>query len=224
MSANGSANACHVVDGPFGPAALLPLQAGARGHQRIVAGPIGVLVVAPVGGDRAVDQPRVRLGQGRVVDPQPLRGPRGEALDQHVGLRGQREEACLVGLVLEVEHRAALAALPHLVAELAAERISGGRLDLGDLRALVCQEHRRHRTGDAPRQVKDAYSVQYARHCGAQDGRPKTRSALPLRILARSFSGMPALPNWSAITLRELGQQVAGCGKSVDQYRQSGPK
>ena len=73
------ADACHVVDGPFRPATLLPLQPRARGDQRVVAGAVGVLVVAAVGGDRAVDQARVRLGERRVVDPQPLRRRRARS-------------------------------------------------------------------------------------------------------------------------------------------------
>ncbi len=40
----------------------------------------------------------------------------------------------------------------------------------------------------------------------------------------RSFSGIPASANWLTTCLREWGQQVPGCGKSVDQYGQVGMK
>src|SRR4029077_4008687 len=34
------ADTCHMVDGPLGPAALFPLQAGACGHERVIPGAV----------------------------------------------------------------------------------------------------------------------------------------------------------------------------------------
>jgi hypothetical protein len=62
-----------------------------------------------------------------------------------------------------------------------------------------------------------------ARGCAAHVS-PNSLRPLVEVILTRSASGMPASRNWLTTCRRELGQQVAGCGKSVDQYRQSGPK
>ncbi len=94
-----------------------------------------------------------------VVDAEPGRGAGRIAFDQYVGGLDQGQEVFLVGFVLEVIHRAALAAVPDLVAKLVAERIAAGWLDLGYLGAIVGQQHRGHRTGDAPGEVENLQLV-----------------------------------------------------------------
>jgi len=54
--------------------------------------------------------------------------------------------------------------LPDLVAELTAERIAAGRLDLGDFGAVVTEQHRGHRTGNAPAQVQHLQILQNSCH------------------------------------------------------------
>ena len=145
-----------VIERAFRPAALFPVQARTRGNQRIVRGTIGMLVVAPVAGDRAVDQAWIYGRETRVVDTEALRHTGRETFDDDIGLTRQSQKARLVIGILEIQFGALLAAIPDLVAKLAAKRITTGRFDLGHLGAVVRQQHCRHRTGHPPGQIEHA--------------------------------------------------------------------
>ena len=107
-------------------------------------------VVAPVPGDRAVDDARVHGGDGLVADPEALGDPRPEALDDDVGALCQRECLRPIGVARQVEHHRALAAVPHEEAGLAAREVTAWRLDLHDVGAVVGEDHGRHRVRPSP--------------------------------------------------------------------------
>ncbi len=175
-----------VLQGGAAPALLVEEQAGARGNERVVPGPVAVAVAAPVPGDRAVHEARVRGAQGCVVDAESLGHAGGEAVDDDVGPGCQREELVAVAGRAQVEHRAALAAVPHARTRLGGERVAARRLDPGHHRAVVGEQHRGHRAGDAPRQVEDAQAVEHRGHVISY--RCQTRVALPATMSARSSS------------------------------------
>ena len=87
-----------------------------------------------------------------------------ETLDHAVRVRGEPPHRVAAGLRPEVEHRAALSALPDAVARLHPKGITAGRLDLGDQRAVVGEEHRRHGSGNAPGEVENTQTVENAWH------------------------------------------------------------
>jgi hypothetical protein len=107
-----------------------------------------------------VHEPGVGGEQRLVVDAEAGGRPRRPALDDDVGPAGEGEEALAVVVGGEVEHGPALAAVPHPAAGERLERVAGRPLDPGDPRALVGQQHARHRTGDAPREVEDLDALQ----------------------------------------------------------------
>jgi hypothetical protein len=138
------------------------VQAAPGGDQRVVARALGVTVVAAVSRDRAVDEPRVAGRKPGVVDAEPVGHARPERLDQNVGRARQRQKGGVIVGILQVEHRTALSAGPHAVAVLAGERVTalGVRaLDADHVGTVVREHHRRHRTGDAPREIEDAKAV-----------------------------------------------------------------
>ena len=77
---------------------------------------------------------------------------------------GEREQTVAVGGVVQVEHRAALPAVPHLGAAERARRVATRWLDLRDLRAVVGEQHRGHRAGDAGREVEHHDAVEHTGH------------------------------------------------------------
>ncbi len=147
-----------------GNAAALPLVAGARRDQRVDRGAIGVRAVVAVRGDRAVHQPRVAREQRAVVDTQRGRNARREVLDEDVGTRRERAHPFTVVGVVKVEDRAPLAPVPHLGTAVGTRRVAARRLDLGDLRTVVGEQHPRHRTCDPLREVEHGQAVEHTRH------------------------------------------------------------
>jgi hypothetical protein len=123
-----------------------------------------VFALAAIAGDGAVDEPRVEGRQGVVVDAQSLGDAGPKTLHHHVGTLGERQEGIEVVSALEVEHRAALAPLPHPVAELVCEGVAIRPLDAGDLCAVVGEQHGRHGACDPPGEIEYANTVENAGH------------------------------------------------------------
>ena len=147
-----------------GHPAALPLVPGARGDERVEPRSSGVPALVAVRRDRAVHEARVERSQREVVDPELGGGAGGIALEHDVGTRREREEPVVVGRVAEVEHRAPLPPVPHLRAGERTRRVAARRLDLGDARAVVGEQHAGHRTGDAGREVEDLDALQDSAH------------------------------------------------------------
>ncbi len=145
-------------------APALPLMPGPGGHEGVIGRAIGIGVVGAVASDRAVHQARVRLPQLGIVDAERRCRSRREALDDHVGPRGQGQKAVPCRSVLQIDDGAALPPVPDPVAGKEAERISPWRFDLGHPRAVVRQQHRGDRPSHAPRKVQYDDSVPNARH------------------------------------------------------------
>ncbi len=99
-----------------------------------------------------------------MVDAQALGGAVGEALHDDVGALGQSEEGREPGLGAKIEASAALAAMPDPVSRLPGKGIATRRLDPRDLRAVVGEEHRGHRTGDPPGEIEHTYAIKDPRH------------------------------------------------------------
>ena len=65
---------------------------------------------------------------------------------------------------LQVDGERAPAAVPHAVPVVRAERIAAGRLDLDHVGALLGEQQHAERTGDSPREVEDADTVERTGH------------------------------------------------------------
>ncbi len=98
------------------------------------------------------------------IDAEPRDRVRRERLEQHVGGIGEREERVAAFTGLQVEHRAALAAVPHAVRGLIPERLAARRLDLRDPGTVIGEEHAGDRPGGAPRQVEDVDALEHSGH------------------------------------------------------------
>src|SRR5688500_7661865 len=136
----------------------------------IVGGPLGIwafpgprVAEAP---DSGVDQPRVSLVNGLVAKAEAVHDANAEVLDNSVCCIDEGEHAFAFGWLFEVDDHAALVAVD--ACEVAAEgllriafwkrlaeaaEVAFGRLDLDDIRAEVCQEHRAKRPGERAREV-----------------------------------------------------------------------
>ena len=163
-------------DGPGPPARLLVLHAGAGLHGRIPARTIGEAMPGRVGGDRAVHQAGKPLGQRVVGQLEPLHGARAERLHQNVGAFAQPEEHLASLLRLEIQHHRSPAAVPHVIAGLAAKRVTTGRLDLDDVGTELREQQHADRPGDAPAQIEDTHTLQWAGGLGHVRGHSLTLS------------------------------------------------
>src|SRR4030095_16748583 len=100
------------------------LLVGRRQHRRdtasrperadVVRRAVAVRAVDAVAGDRAVDQPRIRFRQRRVVEPQPRQGPGSEVRDEDVGAGDELACDRMAFVRLEAQHDRALAAVVEL--------------------------------------------------------------------------------------------------------------
>ena len=73
----------------------------------------------------------------------------------------QLREALSARLAGRVQHDALLVAAPHSEAGQPSGGIAGGRLDLDDFRAIVCQQHAGERPRDPGAQFNDADAFQW---------------------------------------------------------------
>src|SRR5690606_5018463 len=101
--------------------------------------------------------------------------------------------------------RAALAAAPDLGSRQHAGPLAAGWFDLGDLRAVVGEQHRGNGPAEPRREVEHDEAVEHSGHHS-----PQTRAALPLTIRSRSSVGRSS--NIFSTSTRELGQLDTGCG------------
>jgi hypothetical protein len=111
--------------------------------------------------DRAVDDARVDLGHGVVVDLEAMLHVGTIVFDDDVGLGRELHEDLVAFLALEVERHRLLVAMQVLEVEamaVAAHRIGlavGGRLDLDDVRAPVGELAHGRRPGAMRREVEN---------------------------------------------------------------------
>ena len=129
-------------------------------------GPPGVRAVLAEPRDPRDHEPRVAGVQHVGAEPEPLQPPGPEVLDEHGGVGDEAEQDVAVGVVLEVEHDRALAAVGQLepqalaVALVAprhrAQAVAVGALDLDHVGAEVGEVARAVRSGDHRRQVEHA--------------------------------------------------------------------
>ncbi len=193
-----------------------PIATGARGHQRVVPGPVRVAVVAAIAGDRAVDQARIQRVERGEVDPQAFRYARAEAFDKHVGAPRPGSEKARRSAP-RLRSRIALR-LPRFHTRYPGCCRNGsppGGSILVTSRAVIAKQHRGHRPGDAPREIEHFQSIKYARHRAASafgvvltGRRSKRRCRTP--VFCRSAAGTPW--NCRSMISRECGHEVAGCG------------
>jgi hypothetical protein len=165
----------HVEDGDAGPVGF-PVGVAGEAHQpadglddQVVAGQPGTLLTAAEAADRGVDDTRVGLGHGRVVEPEPRERARPEVLEHDVGAGDQPARHVEVVGVLEVQGDRPLVAVdPEEVGrDPVAHRglpragvVALGALDLDHLGAQVAQEHRGVGAGQDPGEVGDQQSRQ----------------------------------------------------------------
>jgi hypothetical protein len=94
---------------------------------QVVAGPQRLRPARAVPGERGVDQARIERAQAVVVDAEPPRHPRTEALDQHVAAPRQLMEHGAARLCLEIDADAALPRFSASTMSGAIARAAGGR-------------------------------------------------------------------------------------------------
>jgi hypothetical protein len=143
------------VDRAVAEAGLLVLHARARLHQEVDCRPVGGVGRTRVTRERAEHERGTVGGDAREVEPTRREVPGGEALDEHVGGVDQREQSLPVGLVVEVEHDAALAAVGDDGTDVPPLRIAARWLHLHDVGAVIAERHRRERSREPRRQVDD---------------------------------------------------------------------
>ena len=167
----------HQLDGAFGVADLVPADAGHGGHLR--RGACTGRVRSPVAPGRARDDHRARrmssngrsggtVGHEHDIgaseqSTQRRRGHRRRRRPQDAGQRRRRS----VDIGRErgsfpfdaVGHRRALVAAHRLEARVGSVRVAAGRLHLDHFRALIGQETRRVRPGDACGQLHHPYAA-----------------------------------------------------------------
>ena len=172
-------------------ALLVVEQTGPRRDQPVEARAVAVPAVPSVPGDRASDHPGIDLRHGRVIDTETLRRARSKALDDDVRAGSERSKCSATVVGAQVETGAPLPPLPDAVSRLRRERIAVGRFDPGDLRAVVGEQHRRHRARGTPRQVEHPEPLEHAGHSSP----PQSRLSPPnLAVtMARSHSDHRAL-------------------------------
>ena len=162
------------------PSALLVIeQTGPCRDQGIEGRTVAVAPLLAVARDRTGDEAGVARRQLRVVHAEPGHGARRKAVQDDVGLSGEREEGRSVGVRVQVEARAALPPVPYPVTRLDGERVTLGRFDAGHGRAVVRQQHGRHRTGHPPREIQDMQTVEYSRH-DEPPGKGRPWAAFPI--------------------------------------------
>ena len=76
---------------------------GKRQIVAVVPGRLRRRALRAVTAQGTVDQPGVPLAHGRVIEPEPLHDTGPESLDQHIGLRRQRQQRCLARVILQIE-------------------------------------------------------------------------------------------------------------------------
>ncbi len=146
------------------PAALVGLLTGARRHEPLDVRAIGVRRAPPIGSDRGVHQPWVDGDERLVLQVHRRRARRAERLDEHVGAARQVEQRLTTRGRRRVEGDATLAALPHHVA--GTRRCRVGPLHTHDVGAVVGEQHRGHRSGDAVGDVDHPDAVEDPSHDG----------------------------------------------------------
>ena len=149
-----------------GHAAALPLVPGARRDERVEPRAVGVRAVVAVGGDRAVHEARVERAERVVVDPELAWSRRGRSSRCTTSAsRASARKPVVVGR--RRGGRAPRCACPGATParpRTTRERVAAGRLDLGDVGAVVGEQHAGHRTGDAGREVEDVDALQDSAH------------------------------------------------------------
>ena len=160
-----------VVDRDADPHRPLPRQAGDR-HQPahalrdlIDAGAALIRPVLPEPRDRAVDDARIDLAHGLVIDAEPVLDGRFEVLDDDIGLLDELEEDFLPLRAFQVERQRPLVAVQILeigAVAAAAGRVGmlAGRLDLDDIGAPIGELPHRGRTGAMRGQIDHPVAVE----------------------------------------------------------------
>ena len=117
-----------------------------------------------VGGAREVHDARMRGVHVVETEAEPFHHTGPERLHDHVGGPEQPLEHVAPPVGLEVDGERSPAAVPHAVTVVGAERISAGWFDLDHVGPLLREQEHTERTGDTPRQIEDADTVECTRH------------------------------------------------------------
>lgn len=96
--------------------------------------------------------------QGRAVEAEPFQLAGRGVEDRHVGLRQHLARGSEVTGRLEVEHEAALVAVPGEVPGVPRHAVAARRFDLDHIGPELCQQPARHRPGHALREVEHAHA------------------------------------------------------------------
>ena len=166
--------------------------------------------------DRAVHEPRVDLRQRLVTEAELVEHADAEVLHDHVGVADQFAQRVPVGLLLEVEHDAALRAVD--AGEVAAVVMLGvalreraavagevalRRFDLDHVGAEVGEQHRAERAGQRGGEVDDADVGERTAPRGQRRHRSFVSECVVHLVVPRPVAG----PAGDAATARNLDSQ-----------------
>lgn len=159
---------------------LFVAEAEAGAHQEVVDRTVRARMAHGPGEDGRGHEVRVATAEVVVGQPDLGRSCGTEAVYQDVGAPEQVVQVATALGRVQIQHDAALAAVPREEAEGAAGRVPARSFHLDHVRAGFCEQQRRHRPGDALRAVHHPVSVQDARPGGrlrlcAQRGDPPCR-------------------------------------------------
>ena len=179
---------------PVGRPGVERQQSGMADVVEIVPGLAGARAGLAVAGDRAIDQLGIDRAHRLIAEPQPRHHAGAELLDQHIGAGQQRHKLVAIGLVLEIEHEALLAAVEQrehralaVEARLVMAHVLAARpLDLDHLGAGLRQQQR----GERPRQQRGEIEHENAGQ--------RLHETLAEHSLRQSRHAAPATSPWSA--------------------------
>ncbi len=148
-------------------------KARGRLNERVVHAAILVRALLAVSRNRGVDELRVDLREGCVIDSELSHDPRPIVFEQYVGGRHELQEDLHVFLTFEVEDERALVPVEYGVhpahpraraAEKTSRIAEKGRLDLDDVGSLIREDHSGHGPRDSGSQLKHSVVGQGASH------------------------------------------------------------
>ena len=142
----------------------------------VVGGPVGVLALHAVAGDRRVDQPGMASGQGLGIEAETFEAAEANVGDEDVSVRNQVVGDLFALRGGEVEDDAPLGPVVHLEDGVGrhhlagqrvlerARRIAGGRLDLHDLGSPVGEDSTRSRARNPHAEFDDLHAFEWSCH------------------------------------------------------------
>ena len=149
------------------------MQSGSCRDERIDTRAILKINMAAVRSDRTHHKARVAHAKCFPIETKRFGNAEIKVFDEYIGTIDQCEELFALGCIVNIEFDAALTSGPHACAGFGlSSRITTGRFNLHDVRAVIRQQHRCHGARDPTCEINDPDSPQNSSHVWHL-GRPK---------------------------------------------------